>query len=673
MKKLYLLLFIIAVFVPGYSQNLVSNGGFEDGFAGWTNLAGDGGVAAFTVETTDVQEGSKAMKAEITTLGTNNWSIQSIHEGWASETGKDYKLEFYAKADAAVQLRAIQQNTGYASHDFTLTTQWAKYEWTFTAEEAGLQLKFHFIATGTIYLDNVSITPLLPVVVDPHDQLSVDPSVKYQTMEGFGAAQAFYEEWVTNHPNKEELYDHAFNDLGLDWIRIRNDFRYQEDFNPASIEIVKKANDHSEDTVRVLMCSWSPPADLKSNDNLNNGTLKKDNDSFVYGQFAEYWKDALEAYAGKGIKPAWISIQNEPDFLTDDWETCKFLPTETADFPGYDRALDSVHQHIKDLPDLPAILAPEVSGLDYFTSYADAVKTKPYLYGFAYHLYNGGNASQPDSYNSKLSTIPSDYGNKPNVMTEFEQYTAGWLKTAWVINNTLTQANATAYFYWDLMWDDGGNNNKGLIDIDNPWDLGTWENSKGYSLTPQFYAVKHFSKYIQPGYRRVQAGNSNGVIRSSAFVNPDGNELVLVMINTSASDVTSTLGVEGYDITSSEVIQSVDNNMYEAAPALTARDTVRLPASSVTTLVLQLQEATGIHGKKRGSLNDLVYPNPSQDAFHVKIDSPARLNLLDSQGRILEQYQTESDVLVGRSLPEGMYFLQIVRENGSGVVKIIKK
>jgi O-glycosyl hydrolase len=140
-----------------------------------------------------------------------------------------------------------------------------------------LQLKFFFTALGTIFLDDITIIGknYVPVVVRPTDTTRVNIAVKHQTIEGFGSALAFYESWITDHPSKEEMYRLAFQDLGLDWLRIRNDYKYQPDFEKAAKEFVTKAKQWRGDSIRVLMCGWTPPAELKNNNNTNNGTLKK--------------------------------------------------------------------------------------------------------------------------------------------------------------------------------------------------------------------------------------------------------------------------------------------------------------------------------------------------------------------------------------------------------------
>ncbi|MBD0257857.1 MAG: endo-1,4-beta-xylanase [Cytophagales bacterium] len=171
MRKSLLLLFLCTMLSTflAQGQNLIGNGSFENDFAGWTNLAEGGSTAAFSV-TGDAVDGTKALKADITTPGANPWDVQTIGGAWASEAGKSYTLTFYAKGSVAGSvLRAVQQQSTYAQQVITLTTAWQKYEWTFTAGEAGLQLKFHFPEAGTFYIDNIGIpAPAAPPVSAPN-------------------------------------------------------------------------------------------------------------------------------------------------------------------------------------------------------------------------------------------------------------------------------------------------------------------------------------------------------------------------------------------------------------------------------------------------------------------------------------------------------------------------
>lgn len=157
--------FIDDINIPSEEEEmveLIQNGNFESGtgdsFTNWWFGSGDG-AATFTEETTDVQEGSRSLKVEVTALGTNPWDIQGINDAWASVQGEDYTLTFWAKSQTAGgTLKTVMQiGDSYAEQSFTFSENWEKYEWAFTAGANNLELKFQFTSTGIILLDNVSV------------------------------------------------------------------------------------------------------------------------------------------------------------------------------------------------------------------------------------------------------------------------------------------------------------------------------------------------------------------------------------------------------------------------------------------------------------------------------------------------------------------------------------
>ncbi|HYH03635.1 MAG TPA: hypothetical protein VEC37_11070, partial [Bacillota bacterium] len=252
--------------------------------------------------------------------------------------------------------------------------------------------------------------------------VSVDPGTTYQTLDGFGAATAWYTNWVTTHPNKAELYKILFNELGLDIIRFRNTYgsRNGASFAPDEPEIVQQANLSLGHPIKVLISSWTPPSDLKANGTLNGGTLVKENGAFPYSKFADYWYNSLVAYANKGISPDYISIQNEPDYENTGWETCIFKPVEDANYPGYNKALDAVYQRVQSLTNRPKLLGPEACGLDStLGTYTDNMDLSK-VYGICHHLYNGGNGDSPDSFISNMKSYGSRYKGKPIFQTEYD-------------------------------------------------------------------------------------------------------------------------------------------------------------------------------------------------------------------------------------------------------------
>ena len=177
--------------------------------------------------------------------------------------------------------------------------------------------------------------------------VTVDVGQRFQVLEGFGASVAWYGDWLTKHPRKREIYELMFRDLGLDILRLRNSYRETGgNFDPVAAELVSEATSSLDHAPSVLLTSWSPPARLKANGKTecrgeSSCTLKQENGSFLYAEFADYWRQALHAYAALGVNPTWISIQNEPDFIPPSWEGCRFDAGEGT-YPSYQKALAAV-------------------------------------------------------------------------------------------------------------------------------------------------------------------------------------------------------------------------------------------------------------------------------------------------------------------------------------------
>ncbi len=429
---------------------------------------------------------------------------------------------------------------------------------------------------------------ILPFTATAQSTSTVDirTTKTYQTMDGFGAAIAWYENWLTEHPNKSDIYKLIFGDLNLDILRLRNIYGYDSNTLDVSKEIVQKARTSLGHPVTILLSSWSPPANLKKNNVTHGGTLLKTNGQFVYNDFARWWYDSIRAYTAAGIVPTYISMQNEPDYENSGWETCIFENIESTDYPGYGAALEALSNRLQTLANRPLIIGPESAGIGYntFQGYVGNLN-RSLLDAYAYHLYNGGDSDNPDSFNANLSAIKNNYGDKPNIMTEYSS--EGWFSTAWLIQNCLVNANASAYLYWDLIWGDSA----GLVTLQNPWNPSSWTTADGYKVNANYYAFKHFSKNITPGYVRIGATSSNTNLRTSAFLSPDGSKLAIVVLNVASNDESATFAFTGFNAASAVGYQSVDSHFYQPLRSLTPTSSITLPAKSVTTI--EYSKSTG--------------------------------------------------------------------------------
>ncbi|WMJ74653.1 immunoglobulin domain-containing protein [Cytophagaceae bacterium ABcell3] len=597
-----LLLCLSVGFTSAKAQNLINNGDFEDGFTDWQNLSDGTSSVNFFHETTDTHTGSGAMRVEVIQPGTEAWDAQSIHVGWASVSGQEYTLTFWAKTISSnSSVRIVQQNTSYASRDFDITTEWQQFSWTFVANESNLQLKIHYTDEGTFIFDDFFIEDPLASSTGPR-ALNVDISEKHQTMVGFGGALTWHCDRITRSARKDEMTQLLFDDLGADMIRFKSWYypeNYPSNKSPQAMEVnwfephytatnelaalAKKYNPN----VDLLLCSWGPPSSLKSNDQLEEGTLKKVDGQFIYNEYAEYWSDILDNLP---FDPEYISIQNEPGYEDPGWTTTGWRPEETDEYPSYAQGLESVYEKIKDRPYVPKMIGPETENIgvalwdhsqNTYRSMTETVEGKPYLEAYAYHLYN---FSSPNNINiDLLNMVRDEFTDKPNFMTEFSSDNYDWLETAHMIQLNLIEANTSAYIYWDMMWDE--NNDKAMIKVDTQGD---------YEITPYYHTVKHFSKFVDKGYQRIAIGGGTSTLKVTGFLSPDNTKATFILSNLSDSPETLALEFEDLILGETNAYQSTEGSYFNELGSVNLEEEVEVPGKSLTTITVELETENNV-------------------------------------------------------------------------------
>jgi glucuronoarabinoxylan endo-1,4-beta-xylanase len=429
---------------------------------------------------------------------------------------------------------------------------------------------------------------------------TVDISRRHQEIAGFGASEAFFQGYLADHPHNAEIYDALFgpiNGLHTDFLRLQNSFRYvpSTEFARDTLAIVQHANALRSSPMTIIMSSWSPPANLKSNrSEKNGGTLVKIDGHFAYDRFAQYWQDSVRIYRALGIDPTYVSIQNEPDETTD-YESCRFNPSEAPykgeANAGYNEALDAVYKSFQKLPSPPHLLGPETIGIGYGDEQAFAKALNPdQIYAVTHHLYTGGDKTDPDSFVPAMQAVKDQSQGKLRFMTEY--YTPTGFDTALMIHDSLTVEEVSLYLQWPYTWPDGDGGGA-LLQVENPHDPAHWKNKDGWKFADSYFAMKQFSYLIHAGYRRVDASSSNDQIKISAFLSPAGDKLVVVVLNTSIGDDTSLkLKLGAFALHASSSIYRTTFAVPEAterfAPLgpLAADETFDLPPHSVATLEL---------------------------------------------------------------------------------------
>lgn len=428
----------------------------------------------------------------------------------------------------------------------------------------------------------------------PKDSVAITVNVTdvKQEMIGFGGSLTWYANWVTNNNKIEEIADLMFDDLGIDIIRFKN-WYYPENYPDVKTTTSMpddNAKAHWDATnklyelavarnpeVKILLSSWGPPRALKSNDKLPEGTLKKDESGFLYDAFAQYWGDVLDHVP---FDPDYISIQNEPTYITAGWTTCEWAISESSTLPGYNTAFNMVYEKIKDRAHVPVMIGPESQDVPKYTPFVNVLKDNPNCAMFAFHPYNINAGTSADATVTSLKSIGS-FSSKLNLMTEFSDNLPDWFSTAVFIHNSLVHANTSSYIYWKLAWSTpASGEDAGMISVNGSTA------SAAYKVTPYYHMMKHFSKHVDAGYHRVTVSSENESLYTSAFLSPDSKTITVVAINNGSTAAKVYFEATGKTISSMKAEQSKANSFYQAVDGVAPKRSMSLPAKSVTTVVL---------------------------------------------------------------------------------------
>jgi len=595
-----LLLAACLVISPCYGvTNLLTNPGFESGTTGWSGFG-----CSFTTSTTIYHSGTKSGYAYGRTATWNGISQSLLGK---LTPGKTYIITAWLRLENAPSNGAtidatISKTDGSGTSYYQVCSstgfnnEWTpisgSYTLTVSGTLTGLLLYFEGPAAGiNYYLDDVNAVLYEPPTPGPNATGQVNFTDIHQKLEGFGAAGAWYEGWLTAHPARNTIYDILFKQLGLDIYRVKN--CYDQGSGSVSYiantkQIVQEAKNRNPN-LKILLSAWSPPAYLKSNNDVNaypHGTLKKDaNSVYMYDAYGTWWASSVSAFDSNGIHPDYVGMQNEPDWETS-YDSCKFLPTEDSNYAGHDKACEAVYQKLYAQmgPNMPKLVVPETMGFGGSKAFIHAIIDVNHVYGFAHHLYSDGDFNSPDSFILGMQGYGAQYGYKPLLETEYAKlegnttdFTAA-MNTARHIHNSLVYEGVCSYFYWDLFW----GSSSGLVTLIQPWGP-----NPSYTINPVYYAFKHYSAFTDPNWYRVGASTDSNGLCISAFKSPDDSNLTVVILNVSPTvDANLSLSLSGFSPSSSEIYQTKSDANFVYLGTFNESSPLFLRRQSITTIHL---------------------------------------------------------------------------------------
>jgi O-glycosyl hydrolase len=242
---------------------------------------------------------------------------------------------------------------------------------------------------------------------------------------------------------------------------------------------------------------WSPPASMKSNGSTVGGSLN----SSSYGAYANHLRDFANYMSSNGAALYAVSVQNEPDYLPD-YESCGWSSSQMRTF------LDNNASVIPVLVIAPETVNPK-------SAWYSALSSASQLDIYADHLYGGS----PTTF-SKEHWMTEHYTDSSISGDAWPQA----LDAGQEVHNCMTN-NYNAYIWWYVR------RSYGLL------------NESG-NITKRGYVMSHFTKYVRPGYVRVDATSSpQSNVYTTAY--KSGNTLVIVAINKNSSSQSVTFSISG--------------------------------------------------------------------------------------------------------------------------------
>lgn len=410
-----------------------------------------------------------------------------------------------------------------------------------------------------------------------------------QKIDGFGASSAWIAGAIQAYPitTRTQLLDALFsptNGAGLSIIRNRI---------PPEIETSKGNWNWTTDNATVWLTNegknrgvskvwatpWSPPAWMKSNNNVNNGGYLN---TANFQDYADYLSRYVREYKSRfGIDNYAISIQNEPDLATD-YESSQWYGSMIRDF-----VKNNLTPTFQSDGVTAKVIPTEPSGWTENFAYDTLMDTS---------AVNGVHIVGAHHYSGTLSPMLTAQSKGKDVwLTEVgilgdnvNNITDG-LRWGQEVHDTLVTAEANAFHYWWLYtdWNNGG----ALIN-------GDAEHTT-FTANKRLWTIGNFSRFVRPGYNRIglSSNNPESNVYTSAYKDSVTGKLVIVAINKNNSLTSVTFNLNGTSLSSTAVTPyrtSSSENLTQLTN-LTASGgsfTATLAASSVTTFVASTGSAS---------------------------------------------------------------------------------
>ena len=417
-----------------------------------------------------------------------------------------------------------------------------------------------------------------PTVADKA-RISILPEEKFQTITGIGGSFTEASAHLLNQLSKEnrgKILEAYFGESGARYSLTRThinscdfslgnysyapvagdvelkQFSIAEDLNDI-IPMIKDARAVSRDGFKIIASPWTAPPWMKDNNDWRGGKLLPK----YYDTWALFFSKYINACRAEGIDIWGITVENEPLGNDSNWESMHYTPQEMTDF---------VKNHLG--PKLKAdghnvkILGFDQNRDEQLKKWVDVMfgdeASSNSFDGTAIHWY----ASTYDYFPDALQYVHRKAPDKHLIQSEgcIDAEVPKWQDDAWYWSEEATD------WGWDWAPEDQKHLHpkyvpvfryaRDIIGCLNNWVDGwvdwnmvldrqggpNWAKNwcvapvivdpaqDAVYLTPLYYTMTHFSRFIRPGAVRIGFKNTDEDLLVTAVKNPDGS-LAVVLFN----------------------------------------------------------------------------------------------------------------------------------------------
>lgn len=387
----------------------------------------------------------------------------------------------------------------------------------------------------------------------PSADFTVSWTDVHQTIEGFGAATAFAQNYST------AVADFLWSSSGINLSIARDKIssngwpqklpfdgtdEVDADFSTIS-QLVSRGVSNIWGNVWFFNAAWQGGS--------VRGTLDSAHYSDACGTLTTYLDRAWAA----GVPMRGVSFLNEPDIsgFNDQtaWTTTqaiafvKVLGPALASWGAANPSWQAATGLTK-----PMLIMPGVSAWSALSTWTSAVEgdatAKGLVDRYAAHQYFGGGASAPGSISHPVwETEVYDQTN-----TTFTASLNSGLVLSANVNDALTTGNASAWLGWYSQLT-ATNDNQGLLGFNDSSNYTSGNQSTAASnwldlsknLTKRAFCLGNWSKFVRPGHVRIGVTGSVSNVAVTAFKDPSTNAFTIVAVNSSGSPVSTSFVLSG--------------------------------------------------------------------------------------------------------------------------------